>query len=86
MAKVTLPSFIQSISGQVGDLCFRTSASGKTSVYLATKQKRITAVSKNEMQARSLFAERAKRVNNIMLNDPHITREQAWRIVKQIPS
>ena len=85
MAHVTLPSFIRSLSGQVGGLCFRTSASGKTTVYLAGKQKRTTAVSENEMQARNLFAQRAKRVNNIMRQDPHITREQAWKIVKQIP-
>jgi len=86
MAKVILPSFIRSLSGQIGNLCFRTSASGKTSVYLKPERTRKTPVSQKEMQARERFAERVRQVNNIMLQDPLITRKQAWIIVKQLPS
>lgn len=85
MARVTLPSFILSLSGQMGNLCFRTSADGKTCVYLAPRQKRSKPVSENEMRARNLFKERAQRVKNLMLNDPTLTVKQAWKIVKQIP-
>lgn len=86
MARVTLPSFIKSISGQVGNICFRTYASGKTGVYPVQKQQRSKPVTKAETRARDLFKERVKRVNNIMRDDPFITRKKAWEIVKQMPS
>ena len=86
MAHVTLPPFIQSISGRVGNLCFRTSAEGKTTVYVNAKKSRSTPLTKQEVHARELFAERVQRVNKIMQENPSITRKQAWKIAKQIPS
>lgn len=86
MAQVTLPPFIQSISGQVGNITFRAYASGKTGFYLSPTQKRNTPVTKAEKQARELFAQRVQHVNNIMRENPYITRKQAWTIVKQLPS
>ena len=86
MAQVKLPPFIQSISGQVGNIIFRTYASGKTGLYPCPVQKRTTPLTKAEMRAREVFAERAQRVNNIMRDNPYITRKEAWKIVKQIPS
>ncbi|MBQ8938700.1 MAG: hypothetical protein IJ047_00555 [Paludibacteraceae bacterium] len=84
MAKVTLLPFIQSISGRVGNLCFRTSG-GKTSVFFAKEKTRTTLPSEAELKAREIFALRAKMVNNIMRNDPSVTRAEAWKIVKQLP-
>ena len=86
MAQVTLLPLIRSISGQVGNICFRTYASGKTGFYLSPTQKRTTPVTKAESHARELFAQRVQRVNNIMRENPYITRKQAWTIVKQLPS
>lgn len=86
MARVTLPPFIQSLSGQVGNLCFRTSSDGKTCVYLSSRQKRSKPISEKEIRARNLFKERAQRVKNLMLVDPKLTRKQAWIIAKQIPT
>ena len=86
MAKVTLPPFIQSLSGQVGNLCFRTSADGKICVYLAPKQTRNKPISEKEMRVRNLFKERAQQVMNLMRDDPTLTRKQAWKIAKQTPT
>ena len=86
MAQVTLPPFLRSISGRLGNICFRTYASGKTGFYLLSSPNHATPISKEEMRTRELFAERVQRVNNIMKDDPSITRKQAWIIVKQIPS
>lgn len=84
MAKVTLVPFIQSISGRVGNLCFRTSK-GKTTVFFAKENTRTTPPTDAELNARNSFAQRVKMVNNIMRNDPSITRAEAWKIVKQLP-
>lgn len=86
MAQVVLPPFLHSISGRLDNVCFRSFASGKTGFYLLSSKKRTTPVSKAEMRARELFAERVQRVNNIMKENPSITRKQAWIIAKQIPS
>ena len=86
MATVTLPPFLQSISGQVGNICFRTYASGKIGIYLCPTQTRTTPATKAELRSRAIFAERAQRVRNIMRENPNITRKQAWLITKQITS
>lgn len=86
MAQVTLPSFLQSISGRVGNVCFRTYASGRTGLYLCDPPKRKTPLTNAETRARELFKERAQHVNKIMKDNPYLTRKQAWTIAKQLPS
>ncbi|MBQ9426286.1 MAG: hypothetical protein IJU36_01465 [Paludibacteraceae bacterium] len=85
MANVTLSPFIRSISGQVGEYMFRTSASGKVTLYRAPKRILKTVVSPNEQRARSIFTERVRLVNNLMRLNPNLTRKEAWQYVKQLP-
>ena len=86
MAHVTFPPFIQSVSGRVGNLFFRTTPSGKTTIYAVSKLQRTSLPTENEMRARELFKQRVQQVNNIIKNDPKVTKAQAWKIVKQIPT
>ena len=84
MAQVFLPPFIRSISGRIGKLCFRTCASGKTFVCRSPARQLDTPVSDSEMRARALFAQRVLRVNSLRLENPDLTKKQAWTIVKQL--
>ena len=78
MAKVTLPPFIQSISGRVGNLSFRTSASGKTSVTCFQPRKRTTPLSSNEKLARTRFAQIAKTVAQMKQQGSQLSRKELW--------
>ena len=65
MARVTFIGGIASISGKIGDVVFRKSASGKTYACKAPQQKRRTPSTK-EIQHRQRFAMIGKLVANIM--------------------
>lgn len=80
MAKVTLPPFIQSISGQVGNLRFRTSASGKTTVTTAVPHKRTKPVTAAEKAARERFRAIAKTVAKCRKNRSLLTRQELWTL------
>lgn len=86
MAQVTLPSFLRSISGRLGNICFRTYPSGKTGFYLLTDRKRTSPLTKEEIHARELFKQRVQYVYRVMKENPSLTRKQAWTIAKQITS
>ena len=83
MAKVTLPPFIQSISGRLGDLSFRTSASGKTSVTCFKPRPRTTPVSPKELSARTRFAQIAKTVAQMRLQGSQLSRKELWNLARQ---
>ena len=78
MARVTLPPFIRSISGQIGNLHFRTSASGKTTVYAATPRKRTKPLSNAEKAARLRFRQVAKTVALMQHQGSQLSRHELW--------
>ena len=78
MAKVTLPPFIQSISGQVGNLHFRTSASGKTTLSIGSPRKRTKPLSEAEKEARIRFRQIAKTVASMRKQGSKLTRQELW--------
>jgi len=56
MAKVTLMPAIESISGKIGNVVFRTYKNGQTRVYSSDTKNRKTKISKNEIRNREVFA------------------------------
>jgi len=56
MAKVTLMPAIESISGKIGNVVFRTYKNGQTRVYSSDRSPRKTKVTKKETQQREFFA------------------------------
>ena len=83
MAKCKLPPFILSLSGKVGNLCFRTSASGKTSLYQCPKKQQNKTPTQKQLNTRELFKERVIQVNNIKKQYPNILSKEAWEIIMQ---
>lgn len=83
MAKCKLPPFILSLSGKVGNLCFRTSASGKTSLYPCPKKQKNKTPTQKQLNTRELFKERVIQVNNIKKQYPNISSKEAWEIIMQ---
>ena len=79
MAKVTLMDGIQSISGKLGDVCYRTHKNG-TVTLTKLPSKRRTPVSEKEKQHRQWFGEINKKVAAV-LKDPkqRAIYEQWWR-------
>ena len=83
MAKCKLQPFILSLSGKVGNLCFRTSASGKTSLYPCPKKQQNETPTQKQLNTRELFKERVTQVNNIKKQYPNISSKEAWEIIMQ---
>lgn len=86
MAKITLQPFITSISGRIGNMYFRTYASGKTTMTTNQPRKRSTPCSEAEIQAKQLFAKRAAIVKNLRKQYPDKSLKDLWKIAKQMPS
>ena len=78
MAKVTLPPFIRSISGQLGNLRFRTSGSGKTTVSAYTPHKRTTPLTPGEIAARERFCKIASTVAQMRREGSLLSRKELW--------
>ena len=83
MAKVTLPMGIKSISGKVGNVCFRTmKATGK--VYMVSmSQVRKTQPSASEIEARERFARKARIVKIMRQAGVKMTAKELWKLAKQ---
>lgn len=83
MAKVTLPMGIRSISGKVGNVCFRTmKATGK--VYLGSlPQARKTQPSASEMEARESFARKVRIVKVMRLAGVKLSAKELWKLAEQ---
>ena len=77
MAKVTLMDGIQSISGRLGDVCYRTHKNGTVVVSMLPRKRR-TRVSEKEQAHRQWFGQVTSRVARI-LQDP----EERARYEKQ---
>ncbi len=83
MAQVTLPAGIESISGRLGNVCFRTmKATGK--VYLGSlPQARKTQPSASEMEARERFARKARIVKVMHLAGVKLSAKELWKLAEQ---
>ena len=79
MAKVTLMDGIQSISGRLGDVCYRTQKNGTVVVSMLPRKRR-TRVSEKEQAHRQWFGDTNKKVAAV-LKDPkqRAIYEQWWR-------
>ena len=84
MATVKLQPFIASISGKMGDVYFKTYASGKVTMTTHTPTKRTTPVSPKEMQHRENFSRRAALVNRLKAEYPYKSKKELWELAKQI--
>lgn len=80
MANIILKPEIESISGRVGKLIFRTYKNGKVSVFSAPEYKRRTPLSDKEKLKRKIFGLRAKRAKELMASG--IPKTEAWQIAK----
>ena len=83
MAQVTLPAGIRSISGKVGNVCFRTmKATGK--VYMGSlPQARKTQPSASEIEARERFARKARIVKVLRQAGVKMTAKELWKLAEQ---
>lgn len=83
MAQVTLPMGIRSISGKVGNVCFRTmKATGK--VYVGSMpQARKTQPSTSEIEAREQFARKARIVKVMRQAGSKMTAKELWKLAEQ---
>ena len=83
MAQVTLPAGIESISGKVGNMCFRTmKTTGK--VYMSSlPQARRTQPSASELEARERFARKARIVKVMRQAGSRMTAKELWKLAEQ---
>ena len=82
MAKVTLPMGIRSISGKVGNVCFRTMKT-TGNVYMGSMpQARKTQPSASEMEARERFARKARIVKVMRQAGSKMTAKELWELAE----
>jgi len=83
MAKVELMPCIESLSGRVGNIIFKTYKNGQVRMYPAAPSQRRTPVSKAETANRSLFMLIAREVNRLKaVGDPR-SRKVLWNVVRK---
>ena len=86
MAQVTLPAGIESISGRLGNVCFRTmKATGKVYVHQVPseqpKKKPRPAKTVSEVENQERFAKRAQVVNQMLKGGSKLGRKELWKLV-----
>lgn len=83
MARVKLPMGITSISGKLGNVCFRTmKGSGKVFMTRLPKARK-TEVRPKEILNRRLFARRAQIVVQLRKAGAKLSTAELWKIVSQ---
>ena len=86
MAKVTTMSGIASISGRLGNYCFRTmKATGKVYMHpvASKKQRPAKAPSAAMVAQRERFAAIVKMVHQMMASGSKKSRKQLWKIAEE---
>lgn len=84
MAQVTLPAGVESISGRLGNVCFRTmKATGKTYIS-GLPSKRATELKPSEIEARERFARKAHLVKAMRQEGSKLTQKELWKIAAQV--
>ena len=83
MARVTLPMGMRSISGKVGNVCFRTmKATGR--IYVSSMPcVRKHALSEAERATRERFARKARLVKAMRQAGSKLTQKQLWKLAEQ---
>ncbi len=81
MARVTMMSGIASISGRIGNYCFRTMKStGKVYVQVRSEKSRCPKEASEAMKAqRKRFATISQMVRAMMKSGTRLTRKQLWK-------
>lgn len=83
MARVTPPMGIRSISGKVGNVCFRT-MKGSGRVYMSTlPATRKTALRPREIVNQNRFGKRAYIVGQLRLMGSTLSTKALWALVSQ---
>lgn len=83
MARVTPPMGIRSISGKVGNVCFRT-MKGSGRVYMSTlPATRKTALRPREIVNQNRFSKRAYIVGQLRLMGSTLSTKALWALVSQ---
>ena len=83
MARVTLPMGIVSVSGKVGNMCFRTmKATGRT-YMTGLPSKRVTQPKPSEIEARERFARKARLVKAMRQEGTKLTQKELWKLAEQ---
>lgn len=84
MARVRTMSGIMSISGRVGDYCFRTMrASGKVFMHSATRKKSCKAPTEAVIAHRERFGAITKMVAQMRKSGSKKTSKQLWKIAAE---
>ena len=87
MAEVKLPAGIASISGKMGNYCFRTmKATGKVYMHPLKHDDRTVPVRKktktvNEVENQERFAKRSHLVNQMLQGGSKLGRKELWALV-----
>lgn len=87
MAEIKLPAGIASISGKMGNYCFRTmKATGKVYMHPLKRRDNATPVRKktktvNEVENQKCFAKRSHLVNQMLQGGSKLGRQQLWNLV-----
>lgn len=89
MAQVTLPAGIESISGRLGNVCFRTmKATGKVYVHpIPSEQPKKNprpAKTVGEVENQERFAKRAQVVNQMLKAGSRVSRKNLWKLAEQV--
>ena len=85
MAQVTLPAGIESISGRLGNVCFRTmKATGKVYVHQVPSEQPVKkprpAKTIGEVENQERFAKRAQVVNQMLKAGTKLSRKNLWKL------
>ena len=83
MAQVTLPAGIESISGRLGNVCFRT-MKGSGKVYMSTlPAARKSALRPREVVNQNRFGKRAEIVRMMRKAGSKLPVRELWKLVSQ---
>ena len=94
MAKCQFPEFLGLVSGTLSKKTITTPkgkqttrlvakvCNGKQRVYLQHCRQRTTKVQPQEIERRSIFAQRAALVAQLLSNNKKLSKKQAWQIAK----
>lgn len=83
MAQVTLPMGMRSISGKVGNVCFRTMKATGNVFMSSLPQARKTQLSASEIEARERFARKARIVKVMRQAGVKMTAKELWKLAEQ---
>ena len=84
MARVDLPAGITSISGKIGNVCFRTMKSSGRVYMSRMPSPRSSQPSEKEIAARELFRKKAQTVALMKREGSRLSHQELWREMDKI--